>query len=136
MLISFFFSSRRRHTSCALVTGVQTCALPISWEEVRDWFHDAGNYVDSIDRAAEELAQGLCGSAPSPAIEAIERRLRDALGISIVYRQSLRLREFDATRRHLVIDPSLPADTRRLPPAAQLPPRRTAGADERRGGQE
>src|SRR3546814_8814598 len=28
--ISFFFSSRRRHTSCALVTGVQTCALPIS----------------------------------------------------------------------------------------------------------
>src|SRR3546814_7121682 len=28
--IFFFFSSRRRHTSCALVTGVQTCALPIS----------------------------------------------------------------------------------------------------------
>src|SRR3546814_8756101 len=31
MLIIFFcFSSRRRHTRCALVTGVQTCALPIS----------------------------------------------------------------------------------------------------------
>src|SRR3546814_3068976 len=28
----FFFSSRRRHTRCALVTGVQTCALPISHE--------------------------------------------------------------------------------------------------------
>src|SRR3546814_7854679 len=28
--IVFFFSSRRRHTRCALVTGVQTCALPIS----------------------------------------------------------------------------------------------------------
>src|SRR3546814_5471168 len=27
---AFFFSSRRRHTRCALVTGVQTCALPIS----------------------------------------------------------------------------------------------------------
>src|SRR3546814_16435214 len=27
--MSFFFSSRRRHTRCALVTGVQTCALPI-----------------------------------------------------------------------------------------------------------
>src|SRR3546814_9990525 len=26
----FFFSRRRRHTRCALVTGVQTCALPIS----------------------------------------------------------------------------------------------------------
>src|SRR3546814_14799016 len=30
MLHDFFFSSRRRHTRCALVTGVQTCALPIS----------------------------------------------------------------------------------------------------------
>src|SRR3546814_19629451 len=29
-LLRFFFSSRRRHTRCALVTGVQTCALPIS----------------------------------------------------------------------------------------------------------
>src|SRR3546814_4918775 len=29
MVLLFFFSSRRRHTSCALVTGVQTCALPI-----------------------------------------------------------------------------------------------------------
>src|SRR3546814_8488628 len=28
-LPDFFFSSRRRHTRCALVTGVQTCALPI-----------------------------------------------------------------------------------------------------------
>src|SRR3546814_17816105 len=29
MFFFFFFSSRRRHTRCALVTGVQTCALPI-----------------------------------------------------------------------------------------------------------
>src|SRR3546814_1636155 len=31
----FFFSSRRRHTRCALVTGVQTCALPIYGQERR-----------------------------------------------------------------------------------------------------
>src|SRR3546814_6008495 len=31
-MCGFFFSSRRRHTRCALVTGVQTCALPISPE--------------------------------------------------------------------------------------------------------
>src|SRR3546814_17482750 len=30
LMCLFFFSSRRRHTRCALVTGVQTCALPIS----------------------------------------------------------------------------------------------------------
>src|SRR3546814_4213292 len=37
----FFFSSRRRHTRCALVTGVQTCALPIcqhdSYVVVMQW---------------------------------------------------------------------------------------------------
>src|SRR3546814_17585420 len=37
----FFFSSRRRHTRCALVTGVQTCALPIyhrpAPEEIHAW---------------------------------------------------------------------------------------------------
>src|SRR3546814_1316274 len=32
----FFFSSRRRHTRCALVTGVQTCALPI-YGNLRGW---------------------------------------------------------------------------------------------------
>src|SRR3546814_15515704 len=40
IMFLFFFSSRRRHTRCALVTGVQTCALPISramlLEAVRD----------------------------------------------------------------------------------------------------
>src|SRR3546814_4999106 len=46
----FFFSSRRRHTRCALVTGVQTCALPISllraktdgsWREsIKSWNDD------------------------------------------------------------------------------------------------
>src|SRR3546814_1895634 len=29
VFVVFFFTSRRRHTRCALVTGVQTCALPI-----------------------------------------------------------------------------------------------------------
>src|SRR3546814_1696292 len=32
----FFFSSRRRHTICALVTGVQTCALPIYCSNLED----------------------------------------------------------------------------------------------------
>src|SRR3546814_8329492 len=33
VFLFFFFSSRRRHTRCALVTGVQTCALPISSDD-------------------------------------------------------------------------------------------------------
>src|SRR3546814_738395 len=35
-MLCFCFSSRRRHTSCALVTGVQTCALPIYLGEQLD----------------------------------------------------------------------------------------------------
>src|SRR3546814_978012 len=33
----FFFSSRRRHTRCALVTGVQTCALPILSDKLAEF---------------------------------------------------------------------------------------------------
>src|SRR3546814_5484358 len=40
MITNFFFSSRRRHTRCALVTGVQTCALPISSALLPAGFHD------------------------------------------------------------------------------------------------
>src|SRR3546814_1531297 len=36
MSILFFFSSRRRHTRCALVTGVHTCALPICGRAFQD----------------------------------------------------------------------------------------------------
>src|SRR3546814_4695248 len=36
VVVVFFFSSRRRHTICALVTGVQTCALPIFSASTRD----------------------------------------------------------------------------------------------------
>src|SRR3546814_1159808 len=66
----FFFSSRRRHTRCALVTGVQTCALPISnrralrrsraeeraWPVRRGWWRSR--------REGEE--GGQCVSSPAP----------------------------------------------------------------------
>src|SRR3546814_2800519 len=40
----FFFASRRRHTRCALVTGVQTCALPICYDRYDDRYR--GRYDD------------------------------------------------------------------------------------------
>src|SRR3546814_8996094 len=42
----FFFSSRRRHTRCALVTGVQTCALPI-------WLYFGFHYYESMQAQRE-----------------------------------------------------------------------------------
>src|SRR3546814_7903848 len=49
----FFFSSRRRHTRCALVTGVQTCALPIYRDLVRGTRHnfECGTWNESGGRA-------------------------------------------------------------------------------------
>src|SRR3546814_10272175 len=46
---SFFFSSRIRHTRCALVTGVQTCALPIYIE-----FFDLGDYPLAVGVEAKD----------------------------------------------------------------------------------
>src|SRR3546814_17166964 len=43
LVIYFFISSRRRHTMCALVTGVQTCALPISYLTFRDERYSGSN---------------------------------------------------------------------------------------------
>src|SRR3546814_12961354 len=43
-ILSFCLSSRRRHTSCALVTGVQTCALPIYFEGLARRTASSGGY--------------------------------------------------------------------------------------------
>src|SRR3546814_21037438 len=47
VLSIFFFSSRRRHTRCALVTGVQTCALPIWKLPVMVWIHGGAHVIGS-----------------------------------------------------------------------------------------
>src|SRR3546814_3078303 len=47
----YFCSSRRRHTRCALVTGVQTCALPISLGTLRITLRDP----DALDGGAVTL---------------------------------------------------------------------------------
>src|SRR3546814_8824137 len=58
--VCFFFSSRRRHTRCALVTGVQTCALPIY---LLDWFPDWGAF-----KKYGVVAGTLIGSYKAPDI--------------------------------------------------------------------
>src|SRR3546814_18688422 len=56
LCVCFFFSSRRRHTRCALVTGVQTCALPIF----------VGEAIDRSGMARATLAPraGMAGEVP------------------------------------------------------------------------
>src|SRR3546814_3068739 len=50
----FFFSSRRRHTRCALVTGVQTCALPISSFEADLILQSTGALTTTIQVRSDE----------------------------------------------------------------------------------
>src|SRR3546814_6459463 len=75
----FLFSSRRRHTRCALVTGFQTCALPISVLYAANVDEDSaatGNrYSALVDERARE-AGGLC-VVVSAAIEAEVAALGD-----------------------------------------------------------
>src|SRR3546814_1887513 len=68
----FFFSSRRRHTRCALVTGVQTCALPISEEDGED------RLVLPVD----ELMVGLIIVGEQAAVAALH-----ALGVRVVLQE-------------------------------------------------
>src|SRR3546814_19992906 len=84
----FFFSSRRRHTRCALVTGVQTCALPISGMAALE---EVGDAIESARSAgAREIIVLHCTAAyPAPPEEAnlatipeFERRFDVVAGLS------------------------------------------------------
>lgn len=81
----------------------------LPWEEVRDWFHLSNNYVDSIDRAAEQLAAAIAGPAKAPTTEDLKRHLADQHGITLELQHEHGLRSFDAGRRVLRIGAAQPA---------------------------
>ncbi len=101
----------------AYETGAPTGGR-LPWDEVRDWFHDAGNYVDPIDTAAEAIGGDL---PPGP--EALAARLRDRHGVDVratAIGGTPPMRAFDAARGVLAIDPALPAESRAFQIAHQL----------------
>ena len=89
----------------------------LPWDEVRDWFHDAGNYVDAIDTAAEAI-----GASLEPGDAALAERLRTRHGIALraATGEAAALRAFDGAARTLTIDPAQPAETRAFQLAHQL----------------
>ena len=100
------------------LSAENTGGARLPWEEVRDWFHLAGNYVDGIDRAAEALAARL--GPVSPETGAIEDYLKQALSISLIYSGVSGMRSYDPEMGHLTIDPGQPAESRRFQLAHQL----------------
>src|SRR3546814_5931553 len=78
----FFFSSRRRHTRCALVTGVQTCALPIYPAALRDRLDElrpaAGRaqlFSELGDEHVDDLGLRLVVGAAIEMLRSEERRV-------------------------------------------------------------
>src|SRR3546814_4245435 len=101
----FFFSSRRRHTRCALVTGVQTCALPIlaqeakvradpnlradrfveRWQQLsqdRDRLYRAGD-MTGREKAGKEMAGMAKSLERDPQVESILRGRERELGLEM-----------------------------------------------------
>src|SRR3546814_10231129 len=96
-MIVFFFSSRRRHTRCALVTGVQTCALPIflgirealaqpqavAREMVVETEHAVLGRIPIINRSIKfPGSEQPAPSAPPVLGQHTDEILRDVLGLS------------------------------------------------------
>src|SRR3546814_558437 len=83
MCFFLFFSSRRRHTRCALVTGVQTCALPIC-EYNLAWDYFKGMDEDAIEQSRRRDAVWQRPSWPLHAWKANgqrrDRPFRDGFG--------------------------------------------------------
>src|SRR3546814_7880404 len=82
----FFFSSRRRHTRCALVTGVQTCALPIYVHLANAYHPGSGNQtverlgMHYADTALDMASQPLIGELTLDAGRLLEVRGGQGLG--------------------------------------------------------
>src|SRR3546814_16516744 len=69
----FFFSSRRRHTRCALVTGVQTCALPI-WREGAAASHEALAAFGAAAGSAEAFELGRLANDNPPKLRRFDQK--------------------------------------------------------------
>ncbi len=79
----------------------------LPWESVRDWFHDAGNYIDPLDQAAEAMAPD--GSAENMLAEALARH-----GLQVVAdaQEDAPLARVEGAR--LILNTALPAESRRF----------------------
>lgn len=91
----------------------------LPWDEIRDWFHQAGNYIDLLDRRAEKLAAELNGASDA----ALASRLASGHGIiveDLADAEASAIRRFDAARGSLLLGPALPPESRRFQLAWQL----------------
>lgn len=92
--------------------GREDAALrPSPWEEVRDFFHYCDNYIDAVDRAAENFITGPKGRRDviTAVREALERR-----GITLHFSDAPAMRRFDPQARRLDMSSRVAGPTQRF----------------------
>src|SRR3546814_18266248 len=106
-----FVSSRRRHTRCALVTGVQTCALPILAAGQQGRF-TIGLAVANNEAAISHASTLIARAASEPEIRIIVHTDIDAVRDQLMHARETSLRE--AGREPNFSDSSARSEERRV----------------------
>jgi len=84
---------------------------PSPWEEVRDFFHYCDNYLDAVDRAAEQFASA---AEPGKPVESIAREALRRAGVSLHHSDKGPLRQYDPAARRLDISARASAPSQRF----------------------
>ena len=115
-------NERLKLTEEAVALDERTAASSLlPYEEVRDFFHFKDNYVDSLDRAAEELVRDVGIEDGRAADMLLEMHLRERLGVRVRYETSGDvMRRYDPSARELTLNASQPAATRAFQMAYHL----------------
>lgn len=113
----------RMQTLDDAIGGHRSEGMLLPWDEVRDYFHDRDNYIDSLDAAAEALVGGPDRIEPIGPM--LEIQLAEQYGIQIstfppASSSVQALRHYDADNRVLRLAPGMPLETRNFLIAHQL----------------
>jgi len=115
-------ANERLASADAALAGGTPGGAQTSYEEVRDFFHYAGNYIDRLDVAAEELAERL-GLALHGRLERLAGHFADAWGVSVRFEtpeHGEQMRRYDRARKVVVLNARLAPPTLFFQLAAQL----------------
>src|SRR3546814_1244002 len=112
VIFVFFFSSRRRHTRCALVTGVQTCALPIYDDDVvlRDMGRQ-GRFLSAFEARTYTRKRRRFNSMCALAAGSSARLCQSRFECSVCSREGGSPSPIGSILRRAEMDPRLRGDT-------------------------
>ena len=115
-------STERLASADALMAGGRSGAAQTPYEEVRDFFHYAGNYIDALDLSAEALAAEL-GRDLHGRLDRLAAYIEDRHGVAVRFDMPSgadEIRHFDRSARTIALNARLPESTLFFQLAVQL----------------